>query len=104
MTSDTEEDDFFQTNLINCYLQDVSRYHLLTLEREIELARTIKEGQEEVVNVVVTHCVAEKHFGDFRKKILKWQSEVESFPGLREKNGGAHCIDPGKWRQRQWRS
>jgi hypothetical protein len=78
VTSDTEEDNFFQTNLINCYLQDVSRFHLLTPEREIELARTIKEGQEEVVNMVVTYCVAEKHFGDFRKKILKWQSEVES--------------------------
>jgi RNA polymerase primary sigma factor len=85
LTSDTEEDSFFQTNLINCYLQDVSRFRLLSQEREIELARTIKEGQEEVVNVAVTYCVAEKHFGDFRKKILKWQSEVESYPGLREK-------------------
>ena len=83
--SDTEEDNLFQTNLINCYLQDVSRFRLLSQEREIELARTIKEGQEEVVNVAVTYCVAEKHFGDFRKKILKWQSEVESYPGLREK-------------------
>jgi RNA polymerase primary sigma factor len=84
-TLDPEENDFFQTNLINCYLQDVSRFRLLSQEREIELARTIKEGQEEVVNVAVTYCVAEKHFGDFRKKILKWQSEVESYPGLREK-------------------
>jgi RNA polymerase primary sigma factor len=83
--SDTEKDNFFQTNLVNCYFQDVARFHLLTPEREIELARTIKEGQEEVVNVVVTYCVAEKHFGDFRKKILKWQGEVESYPGLREK-------------------
>ena len=85
VTTDTEEDSFFQTNLINCYLQDVSRFQLLSPEREIELARTIKEGQEEVVNVAVTYCVAEKHFGDFRRKILKWQSEVESYPGLREK-------------------
>jgi RNA polymerase primary sigma factor len=84
-TLDPEENNFFQTNLINCYLQDVSRFRLLSQEREIELARTIKEGQEEVVNVAVTYCVAEKHFGDFRKKILKWQSEVESYPGLREK-------------------
>ena len=83
--SDTEEDNLFQTNLINCYLQDVSRFRLLSQEREIELARIIKEGQEEVVNVAVTYCVAEKHFGDFREKILKWQSEVESYPGLREK-------------------
>jgi RNA polymerase primary sigma factor len=85
MISDTEEDNFFQTNLINCYLQDVSRFRLLSQEREIELARTIKEGQEEVVNLAVTYCVAEKHFGNFRKKILQWQSEVESYPGLREK-------------------
>ena len=37
-TSDTEEDNLFQANLINCYLQDVSRFHLLSQEREIELA------------------------------------------------------------------
>lgn len=85
LTSDTEEDHLFQTNLINCYLQDVSRFHLLSQEREIELARTIKQGQEEVVNMAVNYCVSEKHFGDFRNKILKWQSEVESYPGLREK-------------------
>jgi len=85
VTSDTEEDNLFQTNLINCYLQDVSQFRLLSQEREIELARIIKEGQEEVVNVAVTYCVAKKHFGDFREKILKWQREVESYPGLREK-------------------
>ncbi|MCG6943994.1 MAG: sigma-70 family RNA polymerase sigma factor [Deltaproteobacteria bacterium] len=85
VASDTEEDNLFQTNLINCYLQDVCRFHLLSQEREIELARTIKEGQEEVVNLAVTYCVAEEYFGGFRKKILDWQSEVESYPGLREK-------------------
>ena len=85
IVKDTEDDDLFQTNLISVYLQDVSRFHLLTRERETYLARTIKEGQESLVNLVDIHCTAEEHFGDLRIRILNWQGEVESFPGLREK-------------------
>ena len=50
-----EEEGLFQANLVSFYLQDVSQFQLLSLEREIELARTIKEGQERLVNLVVTH-------------------------------------------------
>jgi RNA polymerase primary sigma factor len=85
MLQDTEAEELFQKNLISAYLQDISRFHLLTLERELELARIIKEGQEALVNLVVAHCDAGDHFGDLRNKVLKWQSEVESYPGLRQK-------------------
>lgn len=85
MVQDTDDDNLFQTNLISVYLQDVSRYQLLTPEREIDLARTIKEGQEALVHLVDAHCASEDLFGDLRKIILVWQGEVESYPGLREK-------------------
>lgn len=85
MVQHTDDDNFFQTNLISVYLQDVSRYQLLTPEREIDLARTIKEGQEALVRLVDAHCASEDHFGDLRKIILVWQGEVKSYPGLREK-------------------
>ena len=80
-----EEEEQFQKNLISFYLRDVSQFSLLTPEREIELAKTIKESQELLVNLVVHNCAAENHFPHLRQKILNWQSDVESYPGLREK-------------------
>jgi len=85
VVQDTDDDNLFQTNLVSVYLQDVSRYQLLTPEREIDLARTIKEGQEALVHLVDVHCASEDHFGDLRKIILVWQGEVKTYPGLREK-------------------
>ncbi|MCG6919010.1 MAG: sigma-70 family RNA polymerase sigma factor, partial [Deltaproteobacteria bacterium] len=80
-----EEEELFQSNLISFYLQDVSRFELLSPEREIELARTIKECQEGLVNLVLTHCGSAELFGNLRNKIARWQSEVGTYPGLREK-------------------
>ena len=80
-----EEEGLFQANLVSFYLQDVSQFQLLSLEREIQLARTIKEGQERLVNLVVTHCGSAEIFGNLLSKIVCWQSEVGTYPGLREK-------------------
>ena len=80
-----DDDGPFQSNLISFYLQDVSQLQLLSLEREIELARTIKEGQERLVNLVVAHCGSAEIFGNLRGKIIRWHSQVGTYPGLREK-------------------
>lgn len=80
-----EEEELFQSNLVSFYLQDVSRFELLSPEREIELARTLKESQEGLVNLVLTHCGSVELFGNLRNKIARWQSEVGTYPGLREK-------------------
>jgi RNA polymerase primary sigma factor len=85
LASGQEEEELFQSNLVSFYLQDVSRFELLSPEREIELARTIKECQEGLVNLVVTHCGSAELFGNLRNKIARWQSEVGTYPGLREK-------------------
>ncbi len=82
---DGTEEELFQKDLVSFYLHDISRFHLLTVERETELARTIKEGQEALVSLVVIHRDAEEQLSDLSEKILEWQSEVESYPGLREK-------------------
>ena len=79
------EEEFFRKNLISLYLQDLSRFPLLTPEREIELAKTIKEGQEALVNLILEKCKERDHFPDLCRKIRKWQSKVEFYPGLREK-------------------
>ena len=52
MEVDSSEEDLFQGDLISCYLQDISHYPLLSPEREIELAKIIKEGQEELVGLL----------------------------------------------------
>ena len=83
--SQDEEEGIFQSNLVSFYLQEVSQFQLLSLEREIALARTIKEGQEKLVNLVVTHCAPAEIFGNLRSKVVRWQSEVGTYPGLREK-------------------
>lgn len=80
-----EEEGLFQSNLVSFYLQDVSRFQLLSPEQERELARTIKECQEGLVNLIVTHCGSVELFGNLRNKIVSWQSEVGTYPGLREK-------------------
>jgi RNA polymerase primary sigma factor len=80
-----EEEGLFQANLVSFYLQEVSQFQLLNIEREIDLARTIKEGQERLVNLVATQCVSSDIFGNLRGKILRWHSEVGTYPGLREK-------------------
>jgi len=80
-----EEEGLFQSNLVSFYLQDVSRFQLLSPERETELARTIKECQEGLVYLVVTHCGSAELFGNLRNKIVRWHSEVGTYPGLREK-------------------
>ena len=80
-----EEEGLFQSNLVSFYLREVSQFQLLSLEREIELARTIKEGEARLVNLVVTHCTSAEIFGNLRSKIVRWQSEVGTYPGLREK-------------------
>ena len=80
-----EEEGLFQSNLVSFYLREVSQFQLLSLEREIELARTIKEGEERLVNLIVTHCASAEIFGNLRSKIVRWQSAVATHPGMREK-------------------
>ena len=79
------EEDLFQGDLISCYLQDISQYPLLSPEREMELAKIIKEGQEELVALLWDDRAKDSRFDGIRKQLRRWQDESENYPGLREK-------------------
>jgi len=83
--SEGADEDLFEGDLISCYLQEISRFPLLTPEREIELARTIKKGQEELVALIWDNRIKDSHFNGLRKQLRKWQEESVNYPGLREK-------------------
>jgi RNA polymerase primary sigma factor len=82
---DASEEDLFQGDLISCYLQEISRFPLLSPEREIELAKTIKEGQEAIVGLIWDERATECKLNGLRDKLRKWQDDSINYPGLREK-------------------
>jgi RNA polymerase primary sigma factor len=81
----SSEEDLFQGDLISCYLQDISHYPLLSPEREIELAKIIKEGQEELVGLLWDDRAKDSRLDGTRKQLRRWQADSENYPGLREK-------------------
>jgi len=83
--SDSSDEDMFQGDLISCYLQEISRFPLLSPEREVELAKTIKEGQDSLVALIWDERAADSKFDGLRQKLRKWQKESANYPGLREK-------------------
>ncbi len=83
--ADGSEEDLFQGDLISCYLQEISRFPLLTPEREIELARTIKKGQEKLVALIWDERIKNSQFDALRQQLRQWQHDSVSYPGLREK-------------------
>ena len=78
-------DDLFQEDLVSFYLQEISRHSLLTPEREMELAKIVKAGQEELVQLLWDRRASSSHFDGPREQLGKWRDESVSYPGLREK-------------------
>jgi RNA polymerase primary sigma factor len=79
------DDEIFQDDLVSFYLQEISRFSLLSPEREMELAKVIKDGQEELVQLLRDRRASSSQFDRLRDQLSKWQSESQHYPGLREK-------------------
>ena len=61
----------FEEDHITCYLKEVSSYPLLTQERETELAQIIRQGQDELVQIVEEHAASNKIMADLSDKVYK---------------------------------
>ncbi len=75
----------FDEDHITCYLKEVATYPLLTAEREIELAQTIRTGQERLEKMVEENASEERTLLDLHNKIGKLLAHEEAFPGVRDK-------------------
>lgn len=67
------------------YLKEVSNYPLLTKEREVELARTLREGQHHLVGMVARCALHDVSIQKLHEKIRKLLSREKTFPGVRDK-------------------
>jgi RNA polymerase primary sigma factor len=81
----TVEADLDSQGLLSCYLQEVCRLRLLSPARELYLAKIIKYGQEELVSLMWDDCATGGRFDSLRQNICNWLSQVDAYPGLRQK-------------------
>jgi RNA polymerase primary sigma factor len=81
----TDGDDLADRDLTSFYLREVSRFPLLSPKREAELARTIKEGQQELVNLAWDERTSGFGFESLRRRLRSWADKSASYPGLRDK-------------------
>jgi RNA polymerase primary sigma factor len=75
----------FEEDHITCYLKEVSSFPLLTQERETELAQVIRNGQDELVQIVQQHADENKILADLGDKVNKLLEHEKTFPGVRDK-------------------
>jgi RNA polymerase primary sigma factor len=75
----------FEEDHVTCYLKEVSSYPLLSQEREMDLARTIRDGQEQLVKMVEENASQDRLITDLQQKVEKLLDHEKSFPGVRDK-------------------
>jgi RNA polymerase primary sigma factor len=71
--------------LLRRYVQEVARHPLLSRERELELARTIREGQEALIGLILNRRRLEKCLAELAVQIRLWRQKERFYPGLRDK-------------------
>ncbi len=85
LDSTAEANSEFEDDHITCYLREVSSYPLLSPEKEIDLAQTIRNGQNQLVKLVADHASEALLLRDLEHKIEKLLDNEKSFPGVRDK-------------------
>lgn len=75
----------FDEDHITRYFKEVSGFPLLTREREAELAQIIRNGMDELVQIVSDHAEKNRIFADLGDKVNKLLEHEKTFPGARDK-------------------
>jgi len=78
-------EDRSERALLRQYIREVSRFPLLGPERELELARTIREGQEALVELILRRRGRESYMRNLAERIRAWREKESVYPGLRDK-------------------
>ena len=71
--------------LLRRYVQEVARHPLLGREREFDLARTIREGQDALIGLILNRRRLERCLAELAGKIRLWRQKESLYPGLRDK-------------------
>ncbi|HYR02002.1 MAG TPA: RNA polymerase sigma factor RpoD/SigA [Syntrophobacteria bacterium] len=80
-----KSEDLTERVLLRRYMQEVARHPLLGREREFDLARTIREGQEALIGLILNRRRLERCLVEVAGKIRLWRQKESLYPGLREK-------------------
>lgn len=83
--SDSMAMEDFEEDHVTCYLREVSSYPLLSQERETELAQRIREGQNELVEIIRRSASDDRIILDIYQKVQKLLDHEKAFPGVRDK-------------------
>jgi len=78
-------EDLTERVLLRRYVQEVARHPLLGREREFDLARTIREGQEALIGLILNRRRLEGCLVELAGKIRLWRQKESLYPGLRDK-------------------
>jgi RNA polymerase primary sigma factor len=78
-------EDRSERALLRQYIREVSRFPLLGPQLERELARTIREGQEALVDLILTRRRPEGYLIELADRIRVWREKDSVYPGLRDK-------------------
>ena len=82
---ESSAEDDFERDHVTCYLKEVSSYPLLTPEREIDLAESIRKGQDQLVQLVAENAGQSPLFQDLHQKVQRLLAHEKTFPGVRDK-------------------
>lgn len=77
--------DVFERASVACYLKEVANYPLLTREREVALAHTLREGQHRFVELVAGYALQDASIQKLNEKVRRLLSREKTFPGVRDK-------------------
>lgn len=75
----------FDEDHVTCYLREISSYPLLTQEREINLAQTIRKGQEQLISLIEEFALQDELLLELHHKVKRLVSHEKAFPGVRDK-------------------